>query len=577
MAIKVLPPDVSEKIAAGEVILRPSSVVKELIENSIDAGAARISVEAEHAGKSLIRVTDDGCGIPGDEIACAFRHHATSKVTSVDDLAHINTMGFRGEALPSVAAVSEMTMISRASGAGLGGRLDVSFGRIGQVIDAGAPFGTTVEVRGLFSNMPARLKFLKSDRTEWGRIASIVTHAALICPQIAFDLVRDGKTVVSAESHPDVISRIEKLFGAPITESLIPVSGGLGEVSLEGWIGTPSLTRNNMNMVHVYVNRRYVRVPAAARALKDSYGEYLARGRCPVAFLFIEVPPSSVDVNVHPSKEEIRFRDTGLVHDAVKHAIRGALANTGAARVLSTSLGKGIARIRRDTPGLKTAGDDTGPGKSPGAVFERELPYHADRVPLIDVRAREQRVRRFMQVHNSFIVVEDEDGVMLVDQHALHERILLEEFKNKLSIRSVEKQRLLIPANVDLTPDEMAGLDEVKDCLSDLGLVVEKFGGNTVVVRTVPALLKAVDPADLLLEIIDGIKPGTDRDSKLRNLIGLMACKGAVKAGDKLSGKEISALLEKAGEIDFSGACAHGRPTHILLTLAEIEKMFGRR
>lgn len=577
----------AEKIAAGEVILRPASVVKELVENSIDAGGSRISVEVERAGKSLIRVTDNGRGIPRDELELAFEHHATSKVASVDDLARIDTMGFRGEALPSIAAVSGAAMTSRASGAELGGRVEMSFGGPRRVSDAGAPVGTTVEVRDLFGNLPARLKFLKSDRTEWGRISGVVTHTALMFPEIAFDLARDGETVLSAESHADIPSRIKVLFGTSIAESVVSVHSEIRDVKVDGWICRPDLTRSSMKMVHVYVNRRFVRVPAVTHAMKAAFGEYLPRGRCPVAFLFIAVPPASVDVNVHPAKEEIRFMDPGPVHDAVSEAVRGALAGVRARLGGLPSVSDGITgRRARGKEGRGLFRDTVPPGRygretdreeflRPVAEKGRGYPEKPTRVTPIDIR-RHEGVPRFIQVHNTYIVVEDEQGVMLVDQHALHERILLEELREKFSSRSVEEQNLLIPASVDLGPDEMARFEEIRDGLDDLGLVAEEFGGNTVIVRAVPAILKGVDPADLLLEIIENLKPAADRESRLRELMGLMACRGAVKAGDHLPGEQIMALLERSKDIDFSGACAHGRPTRILLGLSDIERMFER-
>lgn len=569
MAIKVLEASVAEKIAAGEVIQRPASVVKELVENSIDAGAGRISVEIERAGKSLIRVTDDGRGIPRDELALAFEHHATSKVASIDDLARIDTMGFRGEALPSIATVSEIVMVSRSAGGELGGRVEISFGREMGIKDAGAPVGTTVEVRNLFGNLPARSKFLKSDRTEWGRVASIVTDAALVFPGIAFNLARDGETAVNTESHPDILSRIRALFSPSIADSLVPVSAKVGGVGIEGWVGRPDLTRSNMKMVHVYVNRRHVRVPAVTHALKAAFSEYIPKGKCPVAFLFITVPPGTVDVNVHPAKEEIRFRDTSPVHNAVRQAVGRTLTGTAAARPVGTIL-RGAERRR-----YNGKIDWQRPLRP---VAEKEFGYPAGpaRVTPVDVRQYEEE-RRFLQVHDTYIVVEDEQGVMLVDQHALHERVLLEELKEKFRSRSVEKQNLLIPANVDLAPDEMARLEDIKDGLDDLGLEVEPFGGNTVVVRAVPAFLGKADPAELLLEILENMNPAADRESRMRELIALMACKGAVKAGDRLPGEQIRALLERSKGVDFSGACAHGRPTRILLSMSEIEKMFKRR
>ncbi len=579
MSIKVLDPGVAEKIAAGEVIQRPASVVKELIDNAVDAGASRISIEIERAGKSLIRITDDGSGIPKNELPLAFEHHATSKVASIDDLMRIETMGFRGEALPSIAVVSEVVMVSRATGAELGGRIEISFGKEARNSDAGAPVGTSVEVRSLFGNLPARSKFLKSDRTEWGRVADVVTDAALVFTGIAFRLARDGATTMNVESHPNVPSRIKALFSESAADSLVAVNEEAGGVGVEGWVGRPTVTRSNMKMVYVYVNKRRVRVPAVTHALKTSFSEYIPRGRCPVAFLFITVPPGSVDVNVHPAKEEVRFKDTGPVHDAVRRAVGHALAKTGEARLSSEALPLSRASFGKS----RSREPDRYSGEAERERFlrhvaDRQSGYAAEstRAASVDIR-KYGDVPRFLQVHDTYIIVEDEQGVILVDQHALHERVLLEEFREKFSIRSVEKQKLLIPAGVDLTSDEMARLEEISDGLNDLGLEVEPFGGNTVIVRAVPAFLGKADPGDLIMEIIGNVNPAADRESRLRELMALMACKGAVKAGDRLPAGQVAALLERGRNIDFSGTCAHGRPTRILISLSEIEKMFERR
>ncbi len=556
MPIQVLPINVSEKIAAGEVIQRPASVVKELVDNAIDSGATRISVDVEQAGKALIRVSDNGSGLPREELPLAFQHHATSKLSSVEDLGMISTMGFRGEALPSIAAVSETVMVSRPPDAALGAQIEVDFGSIGETIEAGSPTGTTVEVRNLFRNLPARLKFLKSDRTEWGRIASVVTHAAAAFPSVGFHLSHNGQRALSVEPHPDIPSRIGRLFDASLADSLSYSMTRLRGLELQGWFSPVHVTRSNMNMIHTYVNSRYVRVPAALRALKDAYGEHLPRGRHPVAFLFLLVPPDAVDVNVHPSKEEVRFEDAGTIHDIVRRAAGDALA------------------------GMNTAADARVPSPAgrPSPVAEGHLPYRASPRPMTPLPSGPLfETAAFLQVHNSYIIVEEDDGILLVDQHALHERILLEELREKMARRSLERQGLLVPLTVNLTPEEMSSLEEIRDCLDEAGITVDDFGRNAVAVRSVPALLKNADPVDLVLEAIHETGGPGDRDSRLRELIARMACRAAVKAGQKLSTEEIAALLQKARETDFAGACAHGRPTRIKLTLADLEKMFERR
>jgi DNA mismatch repair protein MutL len=466
-------------------------------------------------------------------------------------------MGFRGEALPSIAAVSETVMVSRPSGAELGAQIEVEFGEIGETIEAGGPAGTTVEVRNLFCNLPARLKFLKSDRTEWGRIAGVVTHAAAAFPSVAFDLAHNGKRILSVEAHPDIPSRIGRLFDASLADSLAHAMSRLRGVELQGWFSPVNVTRSNMNMVHMYVNSRYVRVPAALRALKDVYGEYLPRGRHPVAFLFLIVPPDAVDVNVHPSKEEVRFKDAGTIHDIVRRAAGEALAGLGAsveARVPSAPSGR------------------------PSPVAERPLPYRTPPRPTAPLPSGPLfEASGFLQVHDTYIVVEEEDGILLVDQHALHERILLEELKEKMADGSLERQGLLVPLTVNLTPEEMSALAEIRDCLGEAGITVDDFGENAVAVRSVPALLKNADPVDLVLEAVHETASAADRDSTLREVISRIACRAAVKAGQRLSRQEIAALLKKARETDFAATCAHGRPTQLKLTLADLEKMFERR
>lgn len=601
MGIHILPPSVANKIAAGEVIERPASVVKELIENSIDAAAGRIEIDLEDGGASLIRVVDDGCGMDADDVALAFAGHATSKLSSEEDLFNVRTMGFRGEALASIGVVSDARMVSRTHQRDTGHEIEIRAGVFGDVKACGAPVGTQVEVRNLFYNVPVRKKFLKTTATEMAHITEAVTRLALVQPQIHFVLTHKARTVFNLPPAADLAQRIGEFFGHEIADNMVPFQWQSPEIEIEGYLLPPSIDRRNARMQYTYVNRRYVRNSTLMHAIGEAYSGLMTAGRRPVCFIFLTADPGAVDVNVHPTKLEIKFRRSREVHQqllaAIGEALRGAKLTpqvaltsdgTGPAAEARESVGRAIAdffarpaeeRTGRPVPGPSRPGRRVGPRPPAPDLPGTGQPASA---PPVGARPPEGWRARFgscLQVLDSYIVEEAEEGINLIDQHALHERILYNTIKGRLEEGTLDSQQLLVPDLVELPQQEFYAVMDLKDDLARFGMAIEAFGDRTVIVRSFPQVLGRFDGRSFFQELLDELEgqAGARKvGGRLEKLITVMACRGAIKAGQRLSPEQMRWLLEQRGQAGPTDTCPHGRPTTIFLSRRELEKQFRR-
>ena len=585
--IKVLPQTVVTKIAAGEVIERPASILKELIENSIDAGATRIEVQLEDGGKKLIKVSDNGIGMDRDDVELAFVSHATSKLWSDDDLFSINTLGFRGEALPSVGAVSQARIISRPRGTLIGSEIQIEGGNLHKIKEKGAPEGTQVEARNLFYNTPVRRKFLKSTHTEMAHISETVTRFALAYPKIHFSTTNNGKNVLNLPPTKDLKERITTIFGDEIGKNLITINSKEPNISIYGYILPPTYNRPNTKMQFVFLNGRYIRDNIISHAINAAYLNLLMSKRSPIVFLSLQVDNKEVDVNVHPTKIEVRFKNAGLIHDQVYSVIHTALTGTEFHSSLkATSL--------PEHTNVETSSHEKKESvmKSMSDFFSRSLenktPYHKDERKQTyfppskteHLFKRESALTPYLQIHNSYIVEETTDGLNIIDQHALHEIVLYHEIWEQIKSSKLLKQNLLIPELIELTPRDYVTIMSLKNELDTLGLEIEEFGKSTIAIRAHPQILRNLDCRELiqgLLEEIDSDEIKSDTDSILRKIVKIMACKGAVKSGQRLSSQEIQSLLEKKKNNAITSFCPHGRPTTLEFKMSELEKQFKRK
>ncbi len=595
MTIRILPESVVNRIAAGEVVERPAAAVKELVENAIDAGATRIDVALEGGGQSLIAVTDNGCGMNAAEIALAVERHATSKLAD-EDLSHIRTLGFRGEALPSIAAVSRLTLASRPEGQAEAFAITLEAGiKTGPTPAALAP-GTRVEVRDLFYATPARLKFLKTPRTESDHAADALLRLAMAHPGIAFTFSADSSKPLrfdraAGDLWDDRLARLSAILGRDFAGNALKVQASREGYRLEGYIGLPTLNRSNAGGQYLFVDGRPVRDKLLLSAVRAAYQDLLARDRFPVLALFFEAEPGLIDVNVHPAKAEVRFRDAGLVRGLVVGGLKHALAMAGH-RAATTVANAALASFE---PGIHAGRYAQYPAGVPRGMYEGGAPLQAplrgiDLAPSAIAAARPPSPgaqdyplgAAKAQLHTTYIVAESEDGIVLVDQHAAHERLVYERLKAAIVSGSVARQSLLIPEVVELASDAAARICERAQDLSRLGLVIESFGPSAVVVREVPALILGVDVAGLLRDLADELAEHADGHShsledQLLAVCASRACHNSVRAGCVLSEAEMNALLRQMEETPHSGQCGHGRPTYVELKLSDIEKLFGRR
>jgi DNA mismatch repair protein MutL len=566
--IRILSEKVASQIAAGEVVERPASVVRELIDNSIDAGATRILIKIENGGRNLIRVADNGAGMDRDDLLLCAERHATSKISQLSDLFSVRTLGFRGEAVPSIASVSRMTITSRTMEQLAGFRLRIEGGKIKEIEETGAPVGTTVEVKDLFFNTPARKKFLRSEATETDHIVDTLSRIALPFAALSFRLDDRDRTLLSLPSVDSDVSRLSALFGHEVAGSMIPMEQEAQGLGLSGYLSPPERDRGRGDHLFVYVNRRSVRERVLTHAVIEGYGSRLMKGRYPYAVIFIEIDPTLVDVNVHPAKQEVRFHQNRLVHDAVKAAVDETLRQKSASLFqvpthASEDMGERVGRIAEPTGGYAPHPAETTISREP----ERQVPLMIKESPVV-----------LGQLKETYILCETKEGLLLVDQHAAHERRVFEKLKKSYDSATLECQPFLIPPTVEFSPSESRTILKKMGELSQLGITLEHFGGSTFMVRSVPNILVDVHWESFLREILPLLEEqgAVKGDQVVESLLSLMACHGAIRAGQRLSKEEMIVLVDQLDEVEVPTNCPHGRPVFKRLSFYEIEKMFRR-
>ena len=604
MAIRQLSPDIINRIAAGEVIERPASVVKELVENAIDAGAREIEVVTSGGGVSLIRVTDDGGGMDAADLVLSVERHATSKLNG-DDLLDIRTLGFRGEALPSIGSVAELTIVSRAHGANEAHALRVERGRKGPLTPAAGNDGTRVEVRDLFSATPARLKFLKSERAENMAIADVVKRLAMAHPEVGFVLVTGERTPLRlprTERSPEgLLQRLGHVMGRAFVDDALEIAGEKEGVHVSGFAGLPTLHRPDATQQFLFVNGRPVRDKLLVGAVRAAYSDLIPRGRQPLLAIFVDLDPREVDVNVHPAKAEVRFRNAAAVRSLLIGALGDALRSAG--HRASSSRGAAAVRVLAAqgafaaqaavtsaassfTPGRRVEDASRQPGfaeavQAPLApVDQPSADAFGDTLPQAPELVDRPLGAARCQIHETYIIAQTRTSMVIVDQHAAHERLVYERMKAMLANGGVARQGLLIPEIVEVGEDEAEALAERADELADLGLVLERFGRGAVAVRETPALLGKTDVQGLVRDLAADILREGERlalKERLEAVCATMACHGSVRAGRRLTAAEMNVLLREMEATPYAGQCNHGRPTYVELQLSDIERLFGRR
>jgi DNA mismatch repair protein MutL len=614
MPVRQLSEGIVNRIAAGEVVERPASVVKELVENALDAGATRIEVVTDGGGRRLIRVSDDGAGMTRADLALSVERHATSKLPD-DDLLDIRTLGFRGEALPSIGAVSHLSIVTRHASEPHAWAIAVDGGAKSQVKPGALGEGTRVEVRDLFFATPARLKFLKSDRSEGEAIREVVRRLAMSRPDVAFTLAGEERAPVTwaaaLPGAPGRLARLSDILGAEFRANAVEVGGGREGLAIEGFAALPTLTRANSLGQYLFVNGRPVRDKLLIGVVRAAYADYLPRDRHPIVALFVTLDPREVDVNVHPAKAEVRFRDGGLVRSLLIRALQEALTREGQ-RAATTGGSATIAALRpaatlppgmprRDTPARgwdwrrsparpmdlrgfpARGGAALGLAEAAQAAFDTGAPSADARVDVVEPKP--EHVDRPLgaaraQVHETYIVAQTRDGIVIVDQHAAHERIVYERLKAALASAGIARQILLIPEIVELDEADVERLTARADELARYGLAIEPFGPGAVAVRETPSLLGEIDAKALICNLAEHMAEWDEAlplERRLMHVAATMACYGSVRAGRRLKGEEMNALLREMEATPNSGQCNHGRPTYVELKLGDIERLFGRR
>lgn len=589
MPVRQLPENVVNRIAAGEVIERPASVVKELVENAIDAGATRVEVVLSGGGRELIRVSDNGAGMNAEDLALSVERHATSKLDS-EDLLNISTLGFRGEALPSIGAAARLSIATRARGSDTALEVRVEGGEKSEIRPAALAEGTRVEVRDLFYATPARLKFLKSEQAETAAAIDVVRRLALARPDVAFTIAAGERVIQYPLRGEDSAARLADVIGGDARANTVPVEASREGVRLSGLAGLPTFSKANSLSQYLFVNGRPVRDKVLLGALRGGYADLLHSGRYPVAALFIELDPHEVDVNVHPAKAEVRFRDPSLVRGLVVRALQEALGG-GARRSATTGVDRLVSFARpQSAPGFSSGWRGAaapyrgGLAEAAQAAFETMAQpgadARADLAPVLQADLERPLGAARAQLHETYIVAQTVDGLVIVDQHAAHERIVYEKLKRALSEKGVSTQMLLVPAVVELDASDAAALLARADELAKLGLALEPFGQGAVLVRETPALLGDTNPDDLVRDLAEHIAEWDDALPLERNLLAVasrVSCHGSIRAGRRLKPEEMNALLREMERTENAGQCNHGRPTYVELKLFDIEKLFGRR
>ncbi len=577
MPIRILPPELASQIAAGEVVERPASVVKELVENALDAGASYIRILVQKGGQRLVEVSDNGQGIPAAEIHLAVERHATSKIEHAQDLEKITSLGFRGEALAAIASVSHLTIISRSAEEVVGTRLRVDGGKIIEKTTIGAAPGCMVRVEDLFYNLPARLKFLKSENTERRQIRTLVTRYALAYPFVRFHLTQEGDEALLTSGNGDRREVLSLLYGREVARQMIEVFSELGEISIQGYVSPPGLTRANRREMHFFVNHRPVQDVSLASALLKAYHSLLMSQRYPLAALFVNLPAEAVDVNVHPTKAEVRFRQPDQVFTSLQSAVRRALLAHRAPESMS-NIPRWMPQGSWQAPLPTTpTHSDQRPAWESQVNTERE-PHTPENVSQVEMAApRLPLLRAVGQVANAYLVAEGPDGLYLIDQHAAHERVLYERWLSQQS--QVISQSLLQPASVELPPADAEIIEEQLPLLNKLGFSIEAFGRNTFLVRAIPALLGDIDPQSALRALVEDFEEDETplKGAQEGRLVARICKRAAIKAGQSLTPEEQEALLMDLERCASPRTCPHGRPTMIHLSVDLLERQFGRR
>lgn len=615
--IRIMSDALASQVAAGEVVERPASVVKELLENSIDAGAKSIEVRAERGGLALMRITDDGSGMRRDDALLCVERHATSKIRTKEDLAAISTLGFRGEALPSIASVSKFRLRTREPDALSGTELVIHGGKMLSVADAGGPPGTEIEVRSLFYNLPARRKFVRSESTEYGHLEQVIRLQAVAHPEIRFAFVHGERVVFHLPATSDRRERIRGLAGADLAGRLLEIPlRREHSVTVSGYIGPPGMGRADRRYLNVFLNGRPVEAPVLTYAVREGYHTALMKGQYPVTFLFLELDPGAVDVNVHPAKREVRFHDASSVREAVIEAIADTLRRQMTRPVSGVGMAdietrekhrevpvEPVPPVAQDLPleiapgpAVSVRGEDSlresrwMPAARPARVDLPDAPPPAESgspdaarpaAPMEpSSRPRAEDFRYMGVLGKLYVLLESREGLVLMDQHAAHERVLFEEMRRRLESEGVPSQRLLVPLTVELEPRDIDLLSRHLPVLHRLGVGAEPFGGNTLKIDSLPAFLKCSDPTEFLLAIIEELHGTSRRMSTVRlgeDIVATTVCRHAVKANDPLHEKELERLVRDLLDCDMPYCCPHGRPTLIQMPYSELERKFGRR
>jgi DNA mismatch repair protein MutL len=609
--IRVLADHVANQIAAGEVVERPASVAKELVENSIDAGATRITIEIEAGGRRLLKVSDDGEGMVRDDAVLAFERHATSKIRETDDLTAIGTLGFRGEALASIASVAKVELTTFAEGAKAATRVAIEGGRIRDVKDAAHPRGTTIVVRDLFFNIPARRKFLRAEATETYHLANLVTHYALAHPEIAFTLINNGREMVRAAPAKDLRERAYQIFGMEFLENLLEVNGGEPAVArVTGFVSAPRDRRTSRDSQYLFVNRRFVRDRMIGRSLSEGYRSILPHGVYPAALLFIETPLEEVDVNVHPAKTEVRFRRQAAVADAVREAVKSALASTGYVPpeqpIVATATASAAPSVVEFNPPPVEAhpqpridfipepsGDEI--ARDIEAMIQATQQYQppsdfqsaksvafnsAEKIVKVpEPESLSNNIRPLGQLDESFIIATDDDGLLLIDQHVAHERVLFDKYRALEAERRTESQQLLVPETFDLTPAQASVFDDLVPELEHYGFELMRLSGRTVAIKATPADLPASEARNMLSELLDTVdaeKKGAARETLRDEIAASLACHAAIKVNMSLTPEKMRWLIDRLMQTSSPTTCPHGRPVILRLKTRDILRGFHR-
>jgi len=605
--IRVLADHVANQIAAGEVVERPASVAKELVENSIDAGATRITIEIEAGGRRLLKVSDDGEGMVRDDAVLAFERHATSKIRETEDLGAIGTLGFRGEALASIASVARVELTTCIEGASAATRVGIDGGRMRDVKDAAHPRGTTIAVRDLFFNIPARRKFLRSEATETYHLTNLVTHYALAHPEIAFTFINNGREVVRAAPAKDLRERAYQIFGQEFLENLLEVNGGDAQVArVTGYVSAPRDRRTSRDSQYLFVNRRFVRDRMIGRSLSEGYRSILPHGVYPAALLFIETPLEEVDVNVHPAKTEVRFRRSAAVADAVREAVKAALASASyvpppepepiATATAAVSFIAPQPRIEFvppppvvQRPPVEASGEEI--ARDIEVMIQSAQSYQSAKSAFPPLNSAEKlarevtpeslstNIRPLGQLEESFIIATDDEGLLLIDQHVAHERVLFDKYRALEAERRTESQQLLVPETFDLTPAQAAVFDDLVPELEKYGFELMRLSGRTVAVKAIPADLPSGEARNMLAELLDTVdaeKKSSARETLRDEIAASLACHAAIKVNMSLAPEKMRWLIDRLLQTSSPTTCPHGRPIILRLTTRDILKGFHR-